>query len=139
MKIFTVSICLVLAFSLKGLGQVAPKNEAVENTSASISRMMVTELGLNEAEFLQIRNLNQERLTKAAEITRKLKDDAPALNASLRDIEEDFETKLFRILTTRQLEAYAEFKMKPEANFLTLVQQVSPDSKRKQNKKRASD
>ncbi|ALI99954.1 hypothetical protein DC20_14455 [Rufibacter tibetensis] len=126
---------MFLGLAFTSTAQVAPKNEAVDKATVSISRMMVEEMGLNEAEYIQVRNLNQERLAKAAEATRQFSGDAPQLEASLRDIEEDFENKLFKILTNRQLEAYAEFKTKPEANFLSLVQQVTPstNTKKKRN------
>ncbi|WP_181304047.1 hypothetical protein [Rufibacter sp. XAAS-G3-1] len=131
MKTFTLSICLFLALVFTASAQAPSNKDAVEKTTVSVSRMMVDAMKLNEVEYIQIRNLNQERLQKAAEVTRKFADDAAAREASLRDIEEDFENKLFRILNNRQVEAYAEFKTKPEANFMSLVQQVSPGTKKK--------
>ncbi len=92
---------------------------------------MVDAMGLNENEYLQVRTLNMERLSKAAEATKMYANDDENREARLREIEEEFETKLFRILSTRQLEAYAEFKAKPEGNFLTLVQEVTPKNKKK--------
>ncbi|WP_210465903.1 MULTISPECIES: hypothetical protein [Rufibacter] len=130
MKNFTLSLCFVFALAFSASAQVAPQNESVEKTAASISRLMVQSMGMNEVEYIQIRNLNQERLAKAAEASRKYASDGSSLEASLREIEEEFENKLFTILNSRQLEAYAAFKAKPEANFLSLVEQVSPKAKK---------
>ncbi|RNI21814.1 hypothetical protein [Rufibacter latericius] len=131
MKTILFSTCLFLALAFSASAQEAPKNDAVEKTSVSISRRMVQEMGLNEVDFIQVRNLNQERLQKAAQASRTYDNDPSSLETALREIDEEFETKLFRILSNRQLEAYAEFKLKPEGNFLSLVQQVSPKSKKK--------
>ncbi|WP_205499887.1 hypothetical protein [Rufibacter psychrotolerans] len=128
MKKLFLSFCLVAAFACGAAAQTAPKNEAVEKTSASVSRLMVEAMGLNENEYLMIRNLNLERLSKAAEVARN--EDAESREARLREIDEEFENKLFRILSSRQVEAYAEFKAKPEGNFLTLVQEVTPNAKK---------
>ncbi|GGK86869.1 hypothetical protein ACD591_18370 [Rufibacter glacialis] len=131
MKNFTLSVSLFFALAFTASAQVAPANPSVEKATISISRLMVQEMGLNEVEYIQVRNLNQERLLKAAEATRQFQNDAPTLEASLEEIDRDFENKLFKILNNRQVEAYAEFKTKPEANFLSLVQQVSPRNKKK--------
>ncbi|KAA3436862.1 hypothetical protein [Rufibacter hautae] len=130
MKNFTLSLCFVFALAFSATAQVAPQNESVEKTAVSISRLMVQSMGLNEVEYIQVRNLNQERLAKAAEVTRKYANDDSSLESSLREIDEAFENKLFTILNNRQLEAYADFKTKPEANFLSLVEQVTPKAKK---------
>lgn len=130
MKKFTFSLCLFLACTLGAFAQDTPTNEAVDKTTASISRLMAQNIGLNENEYIQVRTLNHERLSRAAEASKNLKGDPENLAAHLRDIDEDFEIKLFKILSNRQVEAYAEFKLKPEANFLSLVQEVNAKPKK---------
>ncbi|MFB9864612.1 hypothetical protein EFA69_05285 [Rufibacter immobilis] len=131
MKNFTLSLCLFAAVAFNASAQNAPKNDAVEKTSTSISRLMLSSMGMNENEYIQVRALNIERLSKAAEVAKTYENDAEMKEARLREIDEEFENKLFRILTSRQVEAYAEFKTRPEANFLSLVQEVTPGTRKK--------
>ncbi|GAB2532221.1 hypothetical protein GCM10027189_11600 [Rufibacter soli] len=91
---------------------------------------MAQNMGLNENEYIQVRTLNTERLAKAAEVARMFQNDTENMNAKLHEIDEEFENKLFKILSSRQVDAYAAFKTKPEASFLSLVQEVSPSRKK---------
>ncbi|WP_460892134.1 hypothetical protein [Rufibacter soli] len=129
MKNFTLSLCLFVACAFTASAQ-APADGAVEKTSLSISRLMAQNMGLNENEYIQVRTLNTERLAKAAEVARMFQNDTENMNAKLHEIDEEFENKLFKILSSRQVDAYAAFKTKPEASFLSLVQEVSPSRKK---------
>ncbi|GGK61689.1 hypothetical protein GCM10011405_07180 [Rufibacter glacialis] len=90
---------------------------------------MMQSIGLNESEYIRVKALNQERLTKAAEVAKMYGSDAEMRDARLSEIESGFEAELFKILNSRQVEAYSEFKTKPEGNFLSMVQQVTKTGK----------
>ncbi|WP_157593129.1 hypothetical protein [Rufibacter tibetensis] len=91
---------------------------------------MVQAIGLNESEYIIIKGLNQNRLSKAAEVTKMYGNDAEMRNIRLKEIESDFEAELFKVLNSRQVEAYYAFKAQPEGNFLAIVQEVAKAGKK---------
>ncbi|MFB9865421.1 hypothetical protein EFA69_02140 [Rufibacter immobilis] len=131
MKNFTLTLCLLFALAVNAMAQDTPAlNKALEKTCNSVTRLMVQSMGLNENEYIQLRALNQKRLAKAAEVAKMYSNDAEMLDARLKEIESSFEGDLYKILNTRQATAYAEFKAKPEGNFLSMVQEVTKGSKK---------
>lgn len=90
----------------------------LEKVSEQITRQMVNQLGLNELEFIKINKLNQIRLLQATENYRKFSNDPEMLTATLNSLDEEFEDSLFLLLNSRQVEAYAIFKLDP-ANCCT--------------------
>ncbi len=122
-------MCFALALGMQAFAQDGTVNQAVEKTSSAVTRLMMQSIGLNENEYLRVRTLNHARLAKAAEVTKMYGGNAEMLEARLKEIEGNFENELFKILNSRQVEAYAEFKVKPEGNFLSLVQEVAKAAK----------
>ncbi|MBA9078607.1 MULTISPECIES: hypothetical protein [Rufibacter] len=130
MKNFTLTLYFLFALVVSAVAQNTPSNPALEKASSDITRLMVESMSLNENEYIKLKNLNSERLVKAAEAEKMYSDDAEMREVRLREIEDDFEEKLFKMLNSRQVTAYAEFKTKPEANFLSLVQSASAAPKK---------
>ncbi|WP_181304712.1 hypothetical protein [Rufibacter sp. XAAS-G3-1] len=130
MKNFTLTLCFVFALVMNVVAQNGPANPALEKTTHSVTRLMMQSIGLNESEYIQVKALNHARLTKAAEVAKMYSNDAAARDARLQEIDTNFENDLFKVLNSRQVEAYAEFKTKPEGNFLSMVQEVTKTSKK---------
>ncbi|WP_207433118.1 hypothetical protein [Sabulibacter ruber] len=129
MKNFALTICFVCALVMQTLAQGGSVDPAVEKASNTVSRLMMRSMGLNESEYLVVRTLNQTRLAKAAEAAKMYSGDTEMRNALLKEIESNFENELFKVLNSRQVEAYSEFKAKPEGNFLSLVQEMTKSAK----------
>jgi hypothetical protein len=129
MKNFTLTFCFVFALVANVFAQDTPSTDAVEKTSSAVTRLMVASMGLNEGEYIQLKALNKERLAKAAEIAKMYGSDPEVRDARLKEIDGTFEGELFKILNSRQVEAYTAFKAKPEGNFLSMVQEVTKSSK----------
>jgi hypothetical protein len=130
MKNFTLTLCFVFALVMNVVAQNGPASPALEKTTTSVTRSMMQSIGLNESEYIQIKALNLNRLTKAAEVAKTYSNDAAARDARLQEIDTNFENDLFKVLNSRQVEAYSEFKNKPEGNFLSMVQEVTKTSKK---------
>ncbi|WP_192820206.1 hypothetical protein [Rufibacter sp. LB8] len=130
MKNFTLTVFFLVALTVSAVAQNAPSNPALDKASSTITRLMVESMGLNENEYIKLKNLNQERLAKTTEADKMYADDAEMRDVRLREIEDDFETKLFKMLNGRQVEAYSSFKSKPEANFLSLAKEASASPKK---------
>ncbi|MBC3541774.1 hypothetical protein ACFSC6_10020 [Rufibacter sediminis] len=129
MKNALLTFCFLFVLVMNAVAQNGPANPAVEKTSNSVTRLMVQSIGLNESEYIVVKSLNQERLMKAAEVAKMYGNDAEMRDARLKEIEDTFESELFKVLNSRQVEAYSEFKAKPEGNFLSMVQEVTKASK----------
>lgn len=130
MKNFSLVLFFFFALVVSAVAQDVPSTEAVDKASTSVSRLMVQSMGLNESEYIQIKALNQDRLAKAAEVTKMYSNDSEMRDARLKEIEGNFESDLFKILNARQVDAYAAFKARPEGNFLSMVNQVSQSNKK---------
>ncbi|KAA3436071.1 hypothetical protein [Rufibacter hautae] len=129
MKNALLTFCFLFVLVMNAVAQTGPANPAVEKTCNSVTRLMVQSIGLNESEYLQVKTLNQQRLVKAAEVAKMYSNDAEMRDTRLKEIETTFETELFKLLNSRQVEAYSEFKAKPEGNFLSMVKEVSKAGK----------
>ncbi|QHL89200.1 hypothetical protein GU926_17895 [Nibribacter ruber] len=130
MKNFTLSVFFFFALVVSAAAQKSPSNPALDQASSNLTRSMMQTMGLNEDEYIKLKTLNQERLAKATEADKLYADDTEQRDVRLREIEDEFEVKLFNMLNTRQITAYAEFKQKPEANFLAIVQELKSSPKK---------
>ncbi|RNI26254.1 hypothetical protein [Rufibacter latericius] len=129
MKNSLLTLGFLFVLVMNAVAQNGPSNPAVEKTSNSVTRLMVQSIGLNESEYITVKALNQERLVKAAEVAKMYGSDAEMRDARLKEIESNFESELFKVLNSRQVEAYSDFKNKPEGNFLSMVQEVAKAGK----------
>lgn len=131
MKSFFPTLVLILMLSATMIaGTTYGANPSVLNkTVDQVSRSMIETLQLHEQQYIRIKALNYSRFKQAQEISTLYSDDAELLEARYAEIEKDFETKLWSILSKRQQEAYTNFKLTPAANLFTLVQQITSDNK----------
>ncbi|MGV3539148.1 MAG: hypothetical protein ACO1OQ_05015 [Rufibacter sp.] len=127
MKNFTLTLYFLFALAVS---TVAQSNPVLEKASSDITRRMVESMAMNENEYIKLKALNLERLTKATEADKMYSDDAEMREVRLREIEDEFENKLFVMLNARQVAAYADFKTTPEANYLSLVQEIASARKK---------
>lgn len=130
MKNFTLTLYLLFALIVSAIAQNTPSNPALDQASSTITRLMVESMSLNENEYIKLKALNHERLTQAAEADKLYADDQEMRDVRLREIEDEYENKLFKMLNSRQVHAYATFKTKPEANFLALAKEASTPRKK---------
>jgi hypothetical protein len=130
MKNFTLTVFFFLSLVFSAAAQQTPSTPALDQASSNLTRIMMQNMGLNEDEYIKLKALNQERLSKATEADKLYADDQEQRDVRLREIEDEFEVKLFNMLNTRQVTAYAEFKQKPEANYLAIVQQLKASPKK---------
>lgn len=124
MKNFTLTAYFLFALAITAVGQNGASNPVVDQVSTELTRSMADQLALNENDYIKIKALNQQRLTSATEAAKLYADDEAMRISRLAEIEAEYEEKLFKMLNGRQVAAYAEFKEKPEASFVSLVQKV---------------
>ncbi|MFC6998773.1 hypothetical protein [Rufibacter roseus] len=124
MKNFTLTLYFLLALAVSAVAQNTPQNPAMEKATTDLTRLMAESMALNEVDYIKLKAINTERLTLTTEVEKLYADDEVMLNSRLQEIEEEYEEKVFKILNSRQVAAYAEFKQRPEANFTTLTQKI---------------
>lgn len=129
MKNFTLTAYFLFALVVTAVAQTGTTNPIVDQVSTELTRSMTTELALNENDYIKLKALNEQRLTNATEAAKLYADDEAMRISRLAEIEADYEEKLFKMLNGRQVDAYAVFKEKPEASFVSLVQKVSAENK----------
>ncbi len=129
MKNLSLTIFAIFAFVYTAVAQTGNPNPVVEQVSVELSRTMAQELILNDNDYIKLKALNQQRLANATEASKLYADDDAMRISRLAEIETDYEENLFKMLNGRQVDAYAVFKNKPEASFMSLVQKVSAGTK----------
>ena len=82
----------------------------LESRVASVTRDMSVKLGLNESDYIKLKNLNREMLVKSDEINNTYKNDAAMLNSKLTELQTTYDNQLSSFLNTKQMEAYASYK-----------------------------
>jgi hypothetical protein len=114
--ILTLSYFFVLGYY--AVAQEVPAS--AEKRIDLLTRVISTELQLNEAAYIKLRSLNRERILKSDEATAMYSDDAAVLTAKLTEIESDFDKKFATILNPVQLAAYKNYKQVTEESMTAL-------------------
>ncbi len=77
---------------------------------ASTTRDMSVKLGLNEFEYVKLKNINREKMAKADEISNTFKNDAAMRDQKLAELQNNYDNQLRSFLNNKQMEAYASYK-----------------------------
>ena len=125
MKKFFLSIVLVAFFSCVSQAQDIPSS--ADKRINLLTRVMATELQLNEAEFIKLRSLNRERILKSDEIAVLYAADAAVMATKLKTVEDNFDKQFTAILNPVQLAAYTNYKQVTEDTKLTAAQVEKSD------------
>jgi hypothetical protein len=131
MKKFTYSLALFLVMSASVFATDRAKPAADAQTRASqITRMMVDELRLNEAEYIRLRTLNVDRLLQVEEVAFLYKNDLLIKDTKLKEVEENFDRQLQAVLSASQMKAYVAFKQNPPVNYAAFISEEVGISKK---------
>lgn len=115
MKKILLSLALVICTTLIGFGQ--DLNTSTEKRVNLITRVMASQLGLNESEYLRLKAMNRERVVKSDEIA-ELYAQNPALQAQkMQELEESFDKKFRAMLSPSQAAAYAAYRLSPDTEI----------------------
>jgi len=90
--------------------KLSPKEEAY---CTELTRSMVNELRLNELGYIKLKELNRERLLATQEILKNHGSDTHLVEQKLEELARDYEEKLVAFLNPNQLQAYANYKNRP--------------------------
>ena len=120
MKKLFLSFILVVFYC--GVGQAQDIPSAADKRITLLTRVMATELQLNEAEFIKLRSLNRERILKSDEIAVLYSSDSTVMAAKIKEVEENFDKQFSAILNPVQLAAYTNYKQVTEETKLTAAQ-----------------
>jgi len=108
MKNLTLTFAIVFACFLGSNNSWAGGN--LDARAATVTRSMSTQLGLNEMEYIKLRNLNLEHMTKAAEVNRMFSNDPAFLEVKINELKLAYEKELGSILNSKQMESYVAYK-----------------------------
>ena len=118
MKNVLLTAAMVMALST-GTAFAQTASNDLDSRVASVTRDMSVKLGLNESEYIKLKNINREKLVKADEITNMYKNDVSMRNAKLSELQNNYDSQLRTFLNTKQLDAYASYKVSNK-NFTAL-------------------
>ena len=124
MKKLVLSFVAVIFFSFAAPAQDI--SSSADKRITLLTRVMATELQLNEAEFIKLRSLNRERILKSDEIAVLYRADSALMATKLNEVEANFDKQFTAILNPVQLAAYTNYKQAAEEAKLTAVQVDKP-------------
>ena len=107
-KLFLSAIAVMALSTVTTFAQTAPQD--LEGRVAAVTRDMSVKLGLNESDYIKVKNLNRERLVKADEISNTYKNDVSMRDSKLAELQTTYDNQLSSILNLKQKEAYALYK-----------------------------
>ena len=93
-----------------------------------LTRVMATELQLNEVAFIKLRSLNRERILKADEVAAMYSNEPAIAEAKLNEIEKSFNKKFLALLNPVQIAAYQNYQKGPDEK-LTALKTGKPEPK----------
>ncbi len=120
MKKLFLSFIIVAFFSCVAQAQDVPSS--ADKRINLLTRVMATELQLNEAEFIKLRSLNRERILKSDEIAVLYGSDPALMATKLKEVDDSFDKQFTAILNPVQLAAYTNYKQTTEEAKLTAAQ-----------------
>jgi len=103
--------CLLLTASAQDISSSAEKRISL------LTRVMATELGLNESEYLRLKAMNRERVVKADELAELYSANPEVLNKKIYELEVSFDKKFTAMLNPSQLASYTQYKHRPNAQI----------------------
>jgi hypothetical protein len=122
MKKFLFLFILLFAVSFPGFSQKRLKPSPEPRTNAhQVSRIMASQLRLNESEYIMLRTLNEERQLQTAEISVEYRYDLEMRDAKLKAVEDKFERQVVAFLSASQLDAYILFKQSSPVVYTTYL------------------
>ena len=108
MKNLALSLSFLLLTSI-GVSFAQPGGN-LDARVTTVTRSMSAQLGLNEMDYIKLKALNQEHMTKAAEILNMYANDAETREAKITDLQQEYEKQLSALLSPKQMQAYAAYK-----------------------------
>lgn len=124
------SLLVVLVCSFANAQSIS---SSADKRIALLTRVMATELQLNEAEYIKLKAFNRERVLKSDEVATMYSNDTAILTAKLNEVEADFDRQFSSLLNPVQLAAYKTYQQDQNAKF-TALQVDKPDTKNAPNK-----
>lgn len=124
-KTILSSLLVVLVCSLANAQSVS---SSADKRIALLTRVMATELQLNEAEYIKLKALNRERVLKSDEVATMYSNDPAILTAKLNEVESEFDKQFTSLLNPVQLAAYKTYQQEQNSK-LTAMQVEKPESK----------
>ena len=101
----------------------APSNLSIdiEKKCTESTRALANTLLLNEAEYIQLKALNRERLLKLEEIALTFSNDAVTREARMQEVENKFTKKMRKFLTPSQMQALANYKQVANVRYIVAI------------------
>ena len=95
------------AFAQAQTSTISPE---IEKKCTRITQAMAQELRLTEMGYIQLKALNCERIVKTEALQEAYGNNERVLREKMEEVEVAYEKGISSILTTKQLEAYADYR-----------------------------
>ncbi|WP_026464890.1 hypothetical protein [Adhaeribacter aquaticus] len=115
MKRSVLTLCFICFVTVVTLAQNVPSS--TEKRISLLTRVMASELGLNEIEYMKLKSLNTDRLIKADELAELYKHDHAMLARKIYELETSYDRKLKAMLNPNQLNTYAAYRHSPASDL----------------------
>lgn len=105
----TIICAIILLTSLTSTAAFA-QTIPLDYLASERTREMSVTLGLNDADYMKLRDANLYLLTQQTEIAEMYKNNVTKQQTELREVQTKYETQLRAFLNAKQLEIYATVK-----------------------------
>ncbi|WP_026462037.1 hypothetical protein [Adhaeribacter aquaticus] len=115
-KLFT-SIFLLLALVTAQAAESNP--EELKSQATALTRELAQKIGLNELEYIKVKNFTFEKLLAIQEATEKYANDPEVKQKKVAEIEEQFDKNLISTLSPKQQQNYLALKKATNASTIS--------------------
>ncbi len=115
-KLFTIVLGLFLS-----VASFAGNAQNLEARAELQTKEMAAKLNLNEADYVQLKKINFNRLAKIAALANLREQDHRYLDIRLDQIEEDYNSRLFALLKPAQYQAFADYRKDQPDSYAAVI------------------
>jgi len=116
-----VTVSLFAGASVVAAPSMSNVSIDIEKKCTESTRALAKALLLNEAEYIQLKTLNRERLLKLEEIADTFSNDAVTREAKMQEVENYFTKKIRKFLTPSQMQAFAKYRQVPNQRYIIAI------------------
>jgi hypothetical protein len=86
--------------------QASNDSDQFKTQAADITRRMANQIGLNESEYIQVKQYTTDKLVAVAEIKEMYSNDSEMMFRKISEVEDSYNHKVQSILTAKQFDSY---------------------------------
>ncbi|MFD2245478.1 hypothetical protein [Pontibacter ruber] len=116
-----ITVSLFVIISSASAASLSNISIEIEKKCTESTRALANKLLLNEAEYIQLKKLNRERMLKLDEIAQTFSNDVISREAKTEEVEKAFTKRIRKFLTPTQMQAYFKYKQTANVRYIVAI------------------